>query len=128
MSALSNYLENKLIEHTLRNTAYTSPATVYLALYTTNPTDADSGTEASGGSYARQAVTFAAASNGSVANSGVITFPQATADWGTITHFGVLDALTTGNLLFFGALSSSTAVNNGSTFTVEASALTCSLA
>jgi len=96
MSALSDYLENKLLDHALGTAAYTMP-TVYVALYTSDPTDADTGTEVSGGGYARQTVTFNAASGGSASNAGDITFPQATADWGTITHIGLRDAATGGN-------------------------------
>jgi len=64
MAEMSNYLENALINATLRNTTYTSVATVYVSLWTSDPTDAGSGTEVSGGSYARTAVTFGAPSNG----------------------------------------------------------------
>jgi hypothetical protein len=78
MAEMSNYLENALINATLRNTSYTSPATVYVGLYTTDPTDADTGTEVSGGSYARTAVTFGAPSNGVTLNSAAVEFPQAT--------------------------------------------------
>lgn len=92
MSKISNYLENVIINHFLRNTATSSPSAVYLALYTTDPTDADTGTEVSGGSYARQAITFSAPSNGSTSNSSTITFPTATGNWGTITHMGIRDA------------------------------------
>ena len=92
MAALSNYLENALINATLRNTAYSSPATVYAALFTSDPTDAGSGTEVSGGSYARKAITFGAPSNGASTNSGAVEFDQATGNWGTITHFGIYDA------------------------------------
>jgi hypothetical protein len=75
MAEFSNYLENALINAVLRNTTYTSPATVYVSLYTSDPTDADSGTEVSGGSYARTAVTFGAPSNGVSTNSADVTFP-----------------------------------------------------
>lgn len=95
----SNTIENSLLNHLLRNTAYTPAATLYVALFTTNPTDAGPGTEVSGGAYARQVVTFGAASGGTVTNSNAITFPVATADWGTIEGFGIMDALTTGNML-----------------------------
>ena len=111
MAAMSNYLENALINAVLRNTSFTSPATVYVALYTSDPTDADSGTEVSGGSYARQAVTFGAPSNGVSTNSAQVTFPVATASWGTITHFGIRSASTGGNLLFHGALGTSKIVS-----------------
>ena len=69
MSEISTYLENALINATLRNTTYTSVATVYVSLWTSDPTDAGSGTEVSGGSYARQAVTFGAPSSGVSTNS-----------------------------------------------------------
>jgi hypothetical protein len=94
MAEFSNFLENALINATLRNTTYTSPATVYVSLYTTDPTDADSGTEVSGGSYARTSATFDAPSNGVTQNSADVTFPTSTASWGTVTHIGIHDAST----------------------------------
>lgn len=128
MAQISNYLENELIDHILRNLAYTSPTTVYVALYTSDPTDADSGTEVTGGSYARQSAAFSAPSNGATSNSSDITFPTATANWGTITHVGIRDALTTGNLLFHGALTASKVVNSGDTFKINATDLDVTLA
>ena len=109
--AKSNYLEDAIIDHVLRNTALTSPTTVYLALYTSNPAEDNSGTEATGGSYARQATAFGAPSNGVSTNSAEETFAAMPA--GTFTHFGVLDALTVGNLLYFGELDESITVNAG---------------
>ena len=126
MSALSNYLENKLLDHALGTASYTMP-TVYLALYTSDPTDADTGTEVSGGGYARQAVSFNAASGGSASNSSDITFPQATADWGTITHIGLRDASTGGNRLWYGALDVAKTINNGDTFEISAGDLVVTL-
>ena len=128
MAELSNFLENELMDHILRNLAYTSPTTVYVALYTSDPTDADSGTEVSGGSYARQSVAFGAPSNGAADNSSDITFPTATANWGTVTHIGLHDALTTGNLLFHSPLAASKTVNDGDTFKINAGDLDVSLA
>lgn len=113
MSKASNYLENAILNHFFRNTSTTSPTTVYIALYTSDPTDADTGTEVSGGSYARQAVTFSAPSNGVISNSSTITFPVATANWGTITHFGIRDASTGGNLLVYGAFETAKTINAG---------------
>lgn len=110
MLAKSNYLENEILDHILRNSAYTPAATVYLAAYTVAPTDADSGTEVTGGSYARQAITFNAAASGLVDNSGVITFPTATANWGEVVAYGIRDALTVGNLLYWGWASTLTYV------------------
>ncbi len=122
------YLENALINATLRNTSYTSPTTVYLALYTDDPTDADTGTEISGGSYARQSITFGAPSNGTSTNSAAIEFPAATANWGVITHVGIRDALTSGNLLYHTALDASKTINNGDIFKILTSNLSVTLA
>jgi hypothetical protein len=128
MAELSNYLENALINATLRNTSYTSPATVYISLHTADPTDAGTGTEVSGGSYARQSATFAAPSNGASASNADITFPQATGNWGTIGWIGIWDALTTGNLLYHTALDASKAIDNGDIFKIASGSLTVTLA
>jgi len=128
MAEFSNFLENALINATLRNTTYTSPATVYVSLYTTDPTDADSGTEVSGGSYARTSATFDAPSNGVTQNSADITFPTATAGWGTVTHIGVHDASTAGNLLFHTPLDTSKTIDSGDIFKIETGNLTVTLA
>ena len=98
MTAMSNYLENALINATLRNTSYTSPSTVYVALFTSDPTDAGSGTECSGSAYVRQSATFGTPSDGASSISADVEFPQATGAWGTITHFGIFDASSSGNL------------------------------
>lgn len=128
MAAMSNYLENALVNATLRNTSYTSPAAVYVALFTTDPTDAGSGTEVSGGSYARQAATFGAPSNGASTTTADIQFPQATGSWGTITHFGVYDASSSGNLLYHGALTASKTIETGDVFKIASGSLTVTLA
>ena len=128
MAEFSNYLENALINATLRNTTYTSPATVYVSLYTSDPTDADSGTEVSGGSYARTSATFDAPSNGVTQNSADITFPTATASWGTVSHIGIHDASTSGNLLFHTALDTSKTIDSGDIFKIETGNLTVTLA
>lgn len=129
MSAISNYLENALLNATLRNTTYTSPATVYAALFTSDPTDAGSGTECTGSGYARKAITFAAPSNGVTTNSAAACeFDQATGSWGTITHFGIYDALTTGNLLYHGALTTSKTISSGDVFKFATSSVSVTLA
>lgn len=128
MSEMSNYLENALVNATLRNTTYTSPATVYLALYTSDPTDADSGTECSGTSYARQSITFGAPSNGVTTNSAAIEFPQAGGSWGTITHVGIRDDLTTGNLLYHTPLDASKTIATGDVFRIATGSLSVTLA
>jgi hypothetical protein len=128
MSEMSNYLENALINATLRNTSYTSPTTVYLALYTSDPTDADTGTEVSGGSYARQAITFGAPSNGVSTNSAAIEFPQAGGSWGTVAFVGIRDASTAGNLLFHTALDASKTIATGDVFRVAIGSLSVAFA
>ena len=128
MAEMSNYLENALINVTLRATAYTAPTTVYLALYTTDPTDADTGTECSGTSYARQSITFGAPSNGVSTNSAAIEFPQAGGSWGTITHIGIRDALTTGNLLYHSPLDASKTIATGDVFRIASGSLSVTLA
>ena len=128
MAEFSNYLENALINAVLRNTSYTSPATVYVSLYTTDPTDADSGTEVSGGSYARTSVTFGAPSNGVSTNSADVTFPTATASWGTVTHIGIHDASTSGNLLFHTPLDTSKTIDSGDIFKITTGNLSVTLA
>jgi hypothetical protein len=128
MAEMSNYLENALINATLRNTSYTSPSSSYLALYTSDPTDADTGTEVSGTSYARQAITFGAPSNGVSTNSAAIEFPQAGGSWGTVTHVGIRDASTSGNLLFHTALDASKTIATGDVFRVAIGSLSVTLA
>ena len=119
MVEFSDYLENKIIDHMLRNQAFTPPATVYVALFTSATTDAGGGTEVSGGAYARQAVTLGAAAAGASSNSAAVTFPQATADWGTITHIAIMDASTGGNMLMHSILDASKTINDGDTFKIE---------
>lgn len=128
MAEMSNYLENALVNATLRNTSYTSPASVYLALYTSDPTDADSGTEVSGTSYARQEITFGAPSNGASTNSAAIEFPQAGGSWGTVTHVGIRDASTSGNLLYHTALDASKTIATGDVFRIASGSLSVTLA
>lgn len=127
MAEMSNYLENALINATLRNTSYTSPTTVYVGLYTTDPGEGNTGTEVSGGSYARTAVTFGAPSNGVSTNSASVTFPTATGTWGTVTHIGILDASTSGNLLYYTALDASKSIASGDVFTISTGNLSVTL-
>lgn len=128
MAEMSNYLEDALINATLRNTTYTSPATVYVGLFTTDPTDANTGTEVSGGSYARTAVTFGAPSNGVTTNSAAVEFPQATGTWGTVGWIGILDASTSGNLLYHTALDASKTIASGDIFKIAIGSLSVTLA
>jgi len=127
MSEFSNYLENALINAVLRTTTYTSPATVYVSLWTTDPTDAGSGNEVSGGSYARTSVTFGAPSNGVTSNNADVSFPQATASWGTVGWIGLNDASTSGNLLFHTPLDTSKTIDSGDIFKIASGSLTVTL-
>lgn len=127
MAEISNYLENKLLDHVLRNTSYTSPTTVYVGLYTSNPDEGNTGTEVSGGSYARQSLSVTTASGGIVTSSEDVTFPQATGSWGTISHIGLLDALTSGNLLMYTALTTSKDIESGDVLKIATGSLTASI-
>ena len=127
MAEMSNFLENALINATLRNTTYTSVATVYVSLWTSDPTDAGSGTEVSGGSYARTSVTFAAPSNGVTTNNADVTFPTATASWGTVGWIGINDALSGGNLLYHTALDTAKAIDTGDIFKISTGNLSVTL-
>lgn len=128
MSAASDYLENKLLDHSLATTAYTAPAGVYVGLHTGSPLDDASGAnEISGGSYARQSATFSAASGGSASTSATITFPAATANWGTISHIAIYDASSAGNMLFHGAVTTSKTIESGDTFQISSGNLSISL-
>ena len=128
MSSLSDYLETALLNHVFRNIAYTAPATVYLALFTTMPVDdGTGGVEVTGGSYARKAVAFAAgpAGAGQVLNSAQITFtnmPQV-----SVVGAGIYDALTAGNLLVLSPLTSVYTTISGENLVVDTNQLTVML-
>ena len=128
MAEMSNFLEDALINATLRNTTYTSVATVYVSLWTSDPTDAGSGTEVSGNSYARTAVTFGAPSNGASTNSADVTFPTATGSWGVVGWIGINDASTAGNLLYHTALDTSKTIDSGDIFKISTGNLSVTLA
>lgn len=131
MAGKTNYLEGAFLNHLLRTTALTQPANVYVGLYTAAPTDAGGGTEVSGNGYARVAVSRADASwsapSGTpraTANAGAITYsPNPTASWGTVTHFGIFDSLTGGQLLYWAALSTSKTINSGDVVAFAAGAI-----
>jgi len=128
MSEMSNYLENGLLNAVLRNTSYTSPATVYVGLYTSNPGEGNTGTEISGNSYARKSATFGAPSDGVCTNSAAVEFDQATGSWGTVSHVGLLDAITSGNLLFYTDITTSKTIETGDIFKIAAGSLSVTLA
>ena len=130
MSAMSDYLEGKFLDHFLGTTSTSAPSAVYLSLHTANPADDASGAEVStsGSAYVRKAIAFSAASSGSASNSGAVEFDTATSSWGTITHIGIWDASSAGNLLFYGALDASKAIATGDIFKVNASGVTITAA
>ncbi len=127
--AMSDYLENKIIDWLLRAQSYSPVATTYVALLTAAPSDTGGGTEVSGGSYARVAITSgttawagtqsagstsaSSGTGGTTSNNAAVTFPAPTGNWGVCTHFAIYDASTSGNLLFWAALTASKTVNNG---------------
>lgn len=94
--SLTNYGENRML------TLFKEDGTHYIGLFTVAPSETGGGTEVSGGAYARQAVTFGAASDGTMKNSAAIEFPVATANWGTAKAWGIFDAATAGNLVWYG--------------------------
>lgn len=130
MAAWTNYAENKIIDAMLRAQALGAPATAYIALFTSDPTETGTaGTEVTGGSYARVAVTASLANwagtqnaasttassgtGGTTSNNAAITFPAPTANWGSVTHWALMDASTAGNAWIYGALTTAKTVNNG---------------
>jgi hypothetical protein len=127
VSAFSDYLENKVLDHVFGGNAYSAPGTLYLALYTSDPGDDNSGTECSGTAYARQTIAFTVTAD-TASNTSAVEFPTAGSAWGTITHVGILDALTSGNLLAHGALTSAKTVASGDVFRVPAGDLDITLA
>lgn len=125
---LSNYLINKQLLVLTNQGTFTSPATVYLALYTSIPNPNNSGTEVSGTAYVRQAITWAAVGSGQTTNNSVtITFPAAGSNWGTVTYLALFDASTSGNLLMFAPATTSIAVNTGNVYQVNTGQLVMSM-
>ena len=126
MSA-SNYLELNILDHSLGTTEFTKPSNVYLGLSTESIADDGSGTELSGSSYARQAITFASASSGSVSSNATVTFPTATGSWGTVSHWGIWDASSSGNLLYHGSFAASKSIASGDVLKVSSGDITISV-
>ena len=128
MSEMSNYLETKILDYVLRDTADWAPATVYLALHTADPAEDGSGAEVSGGSYARQACAFDAthATGGNTANTSAESFTGMPAC--TVSHIGIWDHASAGNLLFYTDVTASKTVASGDTISVAAGAVTVTLA
>ena len=127
MAELTDYTENAIL-NTLRSVAWTAFA-AYVALFTTATNDAGGGTEVTGGGYARQLVGLSAASGagGSTSNAADITFPTATADWGTVTDVAIMDAATLGNMIMHSPLDASKTIAAGDTFKTNATELVCTV-
>jgi hypothetical protein len=125
MSGKSNYLEYKILDHVLATTAYAAPSAVYLSLHYTSPGENDSGTEVSTGGYAREEVSFNSASGGSA--TGPTTDKEFTASgaaWNGVAHFGIYDASSAGNLLYYGALSAPKDITDGDSIRFVADSIT----
>ena len=122
MAALSDYAEKLLLDWMMTSGSATRPTAWYVALYTAAPSDSGGGTEVSTGGYARQSVVFDAATSpgGTTSNSADVSFTAVGGDYGTVTHMGIFDASTGGNLLWHGVLSASKTVEDGDTITFSA--------
>jgi len=127
MGALSDYAENKVLDHVCGVQEFTMPTDVYLALFTTETSDESPGTEVSGNGYERQKVTFGSASNGTITNAQDVLFPKATGTWDTVTHAALFDAETGGNMLWHGALQQSKTIETDDEFKLEAGKLTLTI-
>lgn len=115
--SFSNFLETEILDHVFANNAYTSPTNVYVSLHTANPDEDASGAEVSGGGYARQAASFAVSGNTATTDAAV-EYPTATAGYGTVTHVGVWDAASAGNMLAYAALTASKTISTGDVFRI----------
>ena len=124
--SFSNYLETEILDHVFGGAAYTAPSTLYLALYTADPSDTGGGTEVSGGSYARQTVAFTVSGN-TASNTAAVEYPTATANYGTVVAVGVMDASSGGNLLAYAGLTADKAIETGDVFRVPAGDLDITL-
>ena len=124
--SFSNYLETEVLEWAFTGSGGTRPTAWYLALFTAAPSDTGGGTEVSGGAYARQSVTFTVSGN-TASNSAAIEYPTATANYGTVTHIGVFDASSSGNLLAHAALTTSKTIETGDVFRVPSGDLDITL-
>lgn len=126
--SFSDYLEDKLLKHTFTNVGYTSPTTLYLALYTAAPSDAGGGTELAGSGYTRKTVTFTVSGTSTLAtNSAAVEFDAATGAWGTIVAVGVFDASSSGNLLAWSDLATSKTISTGDILRVPSGELDITL-
>lgn len=135
MSQFSDYMEDNVVNWLRGTTMPVVPANFYIALYTATPSDSGGGTEVTGGSYARVAMSPAVGTwdatvggDGHTQNTAAITFPTASASWGTVTSWAMLDASSGGNLIFWGALDENKTVGSGDTFEFAIGALDITIA
>lgn len=129
-AVLTDYLEGKLIDYVLRDGVFASPTNVYIGLFTASPSDVGGGTEVSGGAYARKTLTggFNPAASGTTSNTADIVFVTSTGVWGSVTSLGIFDALSGGNLLFYGDFTGGPIqIDTGDTLTIPAGGLDVSL-
>jgi hypothetical protein len=117
--SFTNYLETELLDHVFAGNSYTSPSTVYVGLFTAAPGEAGGGTEVSGGSYLRRTGSFSVSGN-LATTTAAIEFPTATAPWGTVTHIGIFDASSAGNMLAYASLTASKTIDSGDVFRIPA--------
>jgi hypothetical protein len=129
MSGLSNYGENLVLTWLLTNGSATRPTSWFIALYTVAPGEGGGGTEVSGGSYARQAVTFTVSGTAptEASNSVAVEFPTATANWGTVVAAAIFDASTSGNMLAYANLTTSKTIDSGDVLRFNVGALDVTL-
>ena len=125
---MSDYLELKFLDHFTGTASTSAPSAVYLGLSTASLQDDNSGTELTGNNYSRKAITFASASSGSIASNAAVEFDAATGSWGSVSHFGVFDAASSGNLLFHGAFSAAKTIASGDVLKVASGSLTITAA
>ena len=128
MSAMSDYLELKFLDHFTGRAATSAPSAVYVGLSTGSMADDNSGTELSGSNYSRKAVTFAAASGGSISSNAAVEFDAASGSWGTISNWAIYDAATSGNQLFHGSFTTGKAIGSGDILKIASGSLTITAA
>ena len=128
MSAMSDYLELKFLDHFTGTASTSAPSAVYLGLSTGDLGDDNSGTELTGNNYSRKAITFASAASGSISSNAAVEFDAATGSWGTVSHWAIYDASSGGNQLFHGAFTTGKAIGSGDILKVASGSLTITAA
>jgi hypothetical protein len=132
MASFSNFLENALLNRIFNGGTLTLPSTLYIGLFTAAPSDAGGGTEVSGNNYSRLAVSanttnFPTTTTSTIQNALTLTFAIPSGNWGTVTHIGIFDAATAGNLLVWGALNQSRIITSSADVKLNQNQLTITL-